>query len=202
MSKKMKWVLVGALGLVLAVGTAWSYKQAEDQGDPGPGPMRAQGPEAMPMLDDPSLREQLGLTEEQVSKLRGLGFEAAKAGLRARSEMMLKRLELEELLQGDEPDRAALDKKIRELADTQYALLKNQTDHRLAFRQVLTPEQRTKARTLLRQHMRQRMMERGGMMRGPQGRGFRPGRGAGPGGGIGPGPDSDLNLEPEEPALD
>lgn len=204
--RKAKWVLIPALGLVLTAGAAWSFGQApdpDDQGGPPQGEMR--GPEGMPgmrgrmpMSGGPSLREQLGLNDEQASKLRSLGLDAAKTGLRARSEMMIKRMELNELLEADEPNRAAIDQKIRELSDAQHAMLKSRIENRLAMHQVLTPEQRAKARTLLRQHMRQRMFHRRGM-RGRGGRGFRPDRGFGPRSGFGPGDDFGPEFGPPPP---
>jgi len=123
------------------------------------------------------LAEELGLTEEQQTQLRALHFESAKSGLQTRTNLALRRLELEELLQQDEPNAAELDKRIRALTDAQGAATRQRIEHRMAFRRVLTPEQRAKLRTVVRHHMRQRVMrfrEGGGMrMRGPGGEGFQ-----------------------------
>ncbi len=124
------------------------------------------GHRGMGML--PALREELGLTEEQQSKLRSLGFDAAKSGLRAHTDLQIRRMELEELLQQDTPDKVDLDKRIKALTDAQTAMTRQRIEHRLAFRNVLTPEQRTKMRNLMAQRM-----ERGRGMkwqeRGPEG---------------------------------
>lgn len=190
MRTKAHWILFPALGLALALGTAWSLgfagtpQNADD--DPMPGMM------GMPMPSPPSWQEQLGLTEEQMTKLRALHFENAKSGLRARSDVLLKRLELEELLQADEPDKAALDQKLRALSDARAVLLRQQIENRLAVRRLLTPEQRTKLRQLLmqRRHLRMQGRQRpfaGPSLGGPRGRGF------------GPSSDLDFDLEPETP---
>lgn len=186
MRRKAEWFLISALGVVLVAGTAWSLGVPEDTDEQGgPPPAGFRGREPTPgMMPDWGLEEQLGLSDEQVSKLRALGRDAAKAGIRTRSELAIQRMELEELLEADEPDRAAIDRKLRQLSEVRDALQRVRIEHRLAFRQVLTPEQRTKARTLLRQRLHKRFQERGPMRHhGPRGRsGFGAGPGFGPGG--------------------
>lgn len=118
---------------------------------------------------DPAMREELGLTEEQQSKLRSLGFDAAKSGLRAHTDLAIRRMELEELLQQDAPDKAELDKRIKALTDAQTAMTRQRIEHRLAFRNVLTPEQRTKLRGLMEKRMAQRGRGMRWQERGQQG---------------------------------
>ncbi len=125
------------------------------------------------------LAEDLGLTGEQQTKLRALHFESAKSRLQTRTNLQLRRLELQELLEQDEPNQTELDKRIRALTDAQGAATRRHIENRMAFRRVLTPEQRTKLRSTARQHMRHRMMRfrEGGehrmRMRGPGGEGFQ-----------------------------
>ncbi|MBI2956733.1 MAG: periplasmic heavy metal sensor [Acidobacteria bacterium] len=179
MSAKQKWTVL-AVALLMTLGTAWAYVDETDELDKDQGPAMAgpRGPRPGPGM----LREMLGLTDEQVSQLRALGFKAAKGGLEARTQLQLRRLELEELLQQDEPDRALLEQKIRALAEAQQALLRHRIEQRLAFRQVLTPEQRAKFRGLMAErmhHWRGFGRQHGGFGYGP-GRGFRRGPGFGP----------------------
>lgn len=184
MRRKAQWFLIAALGVVLVAGTAWSLGVPEDTDEQGGPPPAGFGGLLQGMMPDWGLEEQLGLTDEQASKLRALGRDAAKTGIRTRSELTIQRMELEELLEADEPDRASIDRKLRELSAARDALQRARIEHRLAFRQVLTPEQRTKARTLLRQRLHRRFQERGPMRHhGPRGRGgFGAGPGFGPGG--------------------
>ncbi len=191
MKPKAMWIFAVVLGATLLAGTAWSQGFGRD-GERGPG-WRGRHGDGMRMLDNPALQEQLGLTEEQTERLRALRSDAAKSGIRTRAESRIKRLELRELLQAEEPNRALIEKKVRELSDASYAAQMQRIDQRLAFRSVLTPDQREKMRNLRRQ-FRQR---RGGRGFGSGPRRFGPHRrGSGPGRGMEPAP------EPEEPPLD
>ena len=191
MKPKAMWIFAVVLGATLLAGTAWSQGFGRD-GERGPGWKGRHGGE-MRMLGNPEMREHLGLTEEQTEQLRALRSDAAKSGIRTRAELTIKQMELRELLQAEEPDRALIEKKVRELSDARYAAQMQRIDQRLAFRSVLTPDQREKMRNLRRQ-FRQR---RGGRGFGSGPRRFGPRqRGSGPGRGMEPAP------EPEEPPLD
>jgi Spy/CpxP family protein refolding chaperone len=131
-------------------------------------------------VHDPALRERLGLTSEQVAKIEAQSSAFAKTRVRGRADLEVKRMELGELLHADKPDRAAIDRKLRELHDAEFALHKADVDHQLGMRDVLTPEQRTKLEELRAERMRafrDDRMGRPGMGRGP---GMRRGPGFGP----------------------
>ena len=51
------------------------------------------------------------------------------------------RVEMKELVQADNPDRNAIEKKMREVSDLQYQLKVNGLDHQFAVKGILTPEQ-------------------------------------------------------------
>jgi Spy/CpxP family protein refolding chaperone len=206
-----KLILAMALVVALATGTAWSLSAVAQEEGEKPWPRRGMRGQAGP----PDMQEALGLTDEQVSELKALRFEAAKSRIQTRSEVQLKRLELRELMQAEEPNLAAIDNTLRDLSDAQHATLKNHVEQRLAMRQILTPEQLKKMDGMKRRFRQHRMGQRGFGRRGPQGRrggfGFGPG---GPGrsdrGGFGPGafdpgefgPEFEPELEPAlEPAL-
>ncbi len=192
--KSWRILILGGLAAVLALATVGAALSQE--GPPAP-PAAPEPPfwmeadvadEVGPMIDDPQLQEQLGLTNEQREKLRAIGRDAMKKSIQNRAALHVKQMELNELLEADTPDRAAVDKKLREITDLQATMLRSRVDTRLAFAGTLTPEQRTKLRTLARQRMRGRMMSRrwgreGFGMRGPRfgQRGFR-----GPGYRLGP----------------
>lgn len=92
------------------------------------------------------LQEELGLTDDQRTKLRQQAAEGRKAAVRTRADLEIKQMELHELMAADSPDRAQIDRKLRELADLRYAMQKSHVDQRLAFQQLLTAEQRAKLR--------------------------------------------------------
>jgi Spy/CpxP family protein refolding chaperone len=111
------------------------------------------------------MREKLGITAEQAAKIRLQTFEFRKAQIRTRADLQVKRLELHELLAADNPERAAIDKKLEEISAAQLAQRKSEVDYRLNMRNTLTSEQRQKL-----QHMKEEFRHRGPEGRGPQGR--------------------------------
>lgn len=126
------------------------------------------------MLRDSAMRERLGFTSEQAARIRSQESGFAKARIRQHSDLRVKQMELNELTAADKPDRAAIDKKLREVQEARFASEKAGIDHRLAMREMITPEQR--------QNMQQMLRERGGSELGPrrgpgQGSQFGPGRG-------------------------
>jgi Spy/CpxP family protein refolding chaperone len=110
------------------------------------------------------MREKLGITAEQTAKIRLQTSEFRKAQIRGRADLEVKRLELNELLAADNPDRAAINKKLEEISAVQLARRKSEVDYRLKMRDALTSEQRQKL-----QHMREEFRHRGPEGRGPQG---------------------------------
>ena len=125
------------------------------------------------MLFSERARRQLGLSEEQSSRLRQLSLEARKSAIRRRADLETKQLELEELLGAAEPDRAAIDRTVQEMGALHAARMKAGIDQRLNFQDVLTPEQRDKLREFREQGFRGR---RSGREAGKWKHGDRPGR--------------------------
>jgi len=133
----------------------------------GPGMGPGMGPGGAPglarVVNNPSMRQQLGITDEQVAKFHQQQEDFQKAGIQNRATMQVKRMELNDLLRADKPDRAAIDRKLAEVNAMQAASEKANIDHLLATRSLLTPEQQAK--------LKQMMQNRPGM--GPGGRGGR-----------------------------
>jgi Spy/CpxP family protein refolding chaperone len=117
------------------------------------------------LLKDPALRERLGFTAEQAAKIEAQENAFAKSRVRQHADLRLKHMELRELMESEKPDRAAIDRKLRELQDARTVAHKTAIDHRLAMRELITPEQRDR----LREIMRERWMGHGGPGRGPRG---------------------------------
>jgi Spy/CpxP family protein refolding chaperone len=112
------------------------------------------------------MREKLGITAEQAAKIHLQTSEFRKAQIRSRADLQVKRLELNELLAADNPDRAAINKKLEEISAAQLARRKSEVDYRLKMRDALTSEQRQKL-----QQMREEFRHRSPEGRGPQGPG-------------------------------
>ena len=122
------------------------------------------------LVNDPAVRERLGITPEQAAKIRQqiTGFRIAR--IRSRADLQVKRVQLHELLAADTPDRAAIDRKLEEISAARLAQEKAAVDFRLAMRSALTPEQRQKLRQMREEIFHGRDGERGGP------RGMRPPR--------------------------
>ncbi len=132
--------------------------------------MREHAPHGLAgLVSDPRVRERLGITPEQASKIRQQELNFRKVQIRNRAELEVKWIELTELLAADKPDRAVIDKKLREISDTRFASEKSRIDHRLAMQEALTPEQREKLKQMFSE-FRRPFAERGPSGYGPGGR--------------------------------
>jgi len=120
-------------------------------------------------IHDPKLREQLGITPEQVTKIRQEMLSFEKTEIMARADLQVKRLELHSLLEAETPDRPAIEKSLREANAAQFVLEKAAIDHQLDVRELLTPEQRQKL-----EKMRAEMPHPGAGPGGPGGMMMRP----------------------------
>ena len=174
---------LGALLILAMAGTAeMLFGQAPDPAPPEPPASLGPSDDLGSLADQPRVREKLGLTDAQAEQLRALGREAIKNAIRNRADLVVKRIELQELLEADAPDRAQIGKKLKEINDFHYALLKSRVETRLGVAKVLTPDQRRKLRSLVGAHLRERSGRFGWRGFGPRGFGHRP-----PGaGGFGP----------------
>ncbi|MGB7280998.1 MAG: periplasmic heavy metal sensor [Candidatus Acidiferrum sp.] len=125
------------------------------------------------LLNDPAVRQQVGITEEQVAAIRKQASDFRKAEIRDRADLQVKRIDLRDLLAAEKPDRAAINAKLQEISTAQLAVAKSRIDFRLNMRDAITPAQREKLRQLMSDRWQR---GRGPGRRGPQGTGRR-GRG-------------------------
>lgn len=126
------------------------------------------------LLNDPSVRQQVGITDEQAATIRKQELDFRKTEIRGRADLDVKRIDLKDLLAADKPDRAAINAKLQEISAAQLSLQKSTIDYRLTMRDAITPAQRDK----LRQVMRDRWQRGGGPGRaGRQGGGRSGSRG-------------------------
>jgi Spy/CpxP family protein refolding chaperone len=126
------------------------------------------------LLNDPSIRQQVGITDEQAATIRKQESDFRKTEIRGRADLDVKRIDLKDLLAADKPDRAAINAKLQEISAAQLSLQKSSIDYRLSMRDAITPAQRDK----LRQVMRDRWQRGGGPGRaGRQGGGRSGSRG-------------------------
>jgi Spy/CpxP family protein refolding chaperone len=119
------------------------------------------------LVSNPSVRERLGITPEQAQKIHTQTSDFRITQIRNRADLQVKRLELADMISSDNPDRAAIDKKLQEISVVRLAGEKSAIDFRLDMRTALTPDQQQKL-----QQMRQDFIHRDGFgHRGPGGPG-------------------------------
>jgi Spy/CpxP family protein refolding chaperone len=132
------------------------------------------------LLNDPDVRQQLGISPEQAAKIKQQQSDFRKAEVRNRADLEIKRMDLHDLVSAEKPDRSAIDRKLQEVGAAQLALEKSAIDHRLTMREMLTPEQRQKLQQMMRREPQPPTPMRGGSApHGMQG-GGRGGRGTVP----------------------
>jgi len=138
------------------------------------------------LLNDPAIREKVGITAEQVGAIRKQESDFRKTEIRDRADLAVKRVDFRDLLEAEKPDRAAIDSKLQEISTARLALEKSAIHYRLAMREAIAPEQRQK----LQQIMSERFRRDGGPGRSGQ-------RGAGRRGQPGQAPAPDAQAQPK-----
>jgi Spy/CpxP family protein refolding chaperone len=150
----------------------WGHRQdgfggGERMGERGFGRERGESG-LVRLLNDPAIREKVGITAEQAGMIRKQESDFRKAEIRDRADLEVKRVDLKDLLEADKPDRAAIDSKLQEISNARLTLEKSAIHYRLTMREAITPEQREK----LHQLMSERWRHGGGPARpGPRGEG-------------------------------
>ncbi len=103
----------------------------------------------MALLDNDRFKASLNLTDPQVNRLRQIALEEQKSRVKGRAEMAVRGIELRELLHADQPDREAVMKKVQEISDLRAQMMKQKVEVLLSAKNVLTPEQQRKMRSIL-----------------------------------------------------
>jgi Spy/CpxP family protein refolding chaperone len=85
--------------------------------------------------------DRLNLTADQEKQLAKLRLDSQKKMARIQSGIRLLQLDIKELWMNEKPDRAAIEKKMREISDLRHQAKVNQLDRHFAVMGVLTPEQ-------------------------------------------------------------
>jgi Spy/CpxP family protein refolding chaperone len=144
----MKPVVV-LMALVLAGGTAMGQPSSNR-------PMMGRGSQGE-MGGHMAMMQKLNLTDEQQAQIRKLHVDFQKKEIQNEAKIRLARLDLSQMMLLDKPDRAAIEKTIREIGSIQTDTKLARVDQMLAVRNLLTPEQL--------KTMKQNMMNRMGTMR-------------------------------------
>jgi Spy/CpxP family protein refolding chaperone len=139
-------------------------------------------------------QKEIGLSEEQVAKIKAMQLELDKTRIRTEAEIQIAERELHEMIRDDKADLAAIEAKLRQGANLEVGLRLAAVKTRREAMALLTPEQREKEKAehekMMKKMGEHRMGEMEGMEHG-MGRGTQPGGGHG-----GPKP----GMEPSGPA--
>jgi Spy/CpxP family protein refolding chaperone len=95
------------------------------------------------------LVREIGLTGEQVEQILGILLDFRKTRIRLTSEMQIVQIDLQKMLMQDTVDKKKVEQQVRDLSRMQGDLNLAGAQAVLAARDVLTPEQRRKAVSLL-----------------------------------------------------
>ncbi len=116
-----------ALGLLAAAGVAGKVA-AQDASEPR-------------HRDREAWRTELGLSDEQVAAIRELRTQQKKDEVKRRTDAHSARLELDQALQAEPLDEAAVGARVKALADVEAAGARSRAESRLALRRLVTAEQ-------------------------------------------------------------
>jgi Spy/CpxP family protein refolding chaperone len=123
-------------------------------------------------------QKEIGLSEEQVGKIKSLQLELDKTRIRTEAEIQVAERELHELVRDEKADLAAIEAKLRQGAELEVGLRLTAVKTRRAAMALLTPEQREKEKAEHEKMMKKRgehqMGEKKGMEPG-MGQGMKPG---------------------------
>ena len=95
--------------------------------------------------------DELGLSDDQMEKLKTLRFETAKKTVAERSEVQIAGIELHELMQKDDFDESAIKKQIEKIGRLKTNMMLTRVDKKLAVKNVLTDEQENMLKELRRE---------------------------------------------------
>jgi Spy/CpxP family protein refolding chaperone len=147
-----RWFIVGS---VLLLGALWFglRGQAQEWREWGRG-FRGQehhrmGPRLIALLENDRVKAELGLTDQQVDRLRQIILNAQKSAIKTRANMAVSGIELRELLLAEKPDRDAVMKKVREISKQREEMMQQHAEALLDAKTVLTPEQQKKIRSFI-----------------------------------------------------
>lgn len=134
-SKRRHWSAgVMAAALLSLAGVSWAQP-------PWGGPGRGPGPHGWCGGDMLWLKEMLGLTDEQVSKIESLRSEFLKEAIDLDAQIQKKRLELGDLFRDPQAKQEKIEAVQKELNSLTAQKHEKAQDYRLKARGVLTPEQ-------------------------------------------------------------
>lgn len=103
-------------------------------------------------MDQGGMPEELNLTKEQTDKIKKIRSAAKKQNIPLKSDIELKEIELRDLMDNDNPDKAAVAAKIKEIDALRTQIKINRMNARIDCHNILTKEQKEKMEQWRGQH--------------------------------------------------
>jgi Spy/CpxP family protein refolding chaperone len=106
--------------------------------------------------------EKLNLTDEQKKDIENIHFTGEKQSIALKAKVETLHLELRQLLKADSPDKSAIEKKIREIADQKIQMHMTKLDSWFAINKLLNSDQQKEWKKVLARspEMMEKMIKR------------------------------------------
>ncbi len=147
-----------AVVMMVMVGTL-VFAQNQGGMGKGMGPRDGTGP----MHERQDMMAKLNLSEDQQAQMHKMRLDLQKKQTALQAKVRIARLEMQELYAAANPDKAAIEKKMKEVSDLQYQEKLAMLDHQFSVKAMLNPEQQKIWKKHLQRTghgMRERVMER------------------------------------------
>jgi Spy/CpxP family protein refolding chaperone len=128
-----------------------------------------EGMEHYGSLSPLAMKDQLGLSDDQVNQLRPLEMEYRKTLIHNEADLQVAMVDMGVLLDAKQPDRAAIARKVDEIGQLQKDMMLYRVDAFLKLKETLTHEQYEDFRARLRAHMEGMTHHDGDIPKGPKG---------------------------------
>ena len=135
--------------LFMAAMATLAFAQPEPGMGMGKGP--GHGDSERPMHGRKELMAKLKLTDDQEAQMQKMRIDLEKKQTALQAKIRIARLEMQELFSAANPDKATIEKKIKEVSDLQYQEKLNGLDHLFSVKAILSPEQQK----IWKDHMKQ-----------------------------------------------
>jgi len=180
-------LLIGMAAMVLAFGgqSSWAdepHGEAKEQGkgygEHGGGMKGRHGGAGHFLRHLLMHQKEIGLSDEQVGKIKALQLELDKTRIRTEAEIQVAEREMHELIRDEKAELAAIEAKLKQGADLEVGLRLAAVKTRRDAMALLTPEQREKERAEHDKMMKMRGEHRKGEKKGMEhgmGQGMKPG---------------------------
>lgn len=109
------------------------------------------------------MKDKLGLSDEQVNRLKALKSEAKKQKIRIKADIEILQIELYDLLHKDEVDVKAVDAKIEEIGERKTEMYKASIHAKLDAQNILTPKQLKEYKRIKKEERYKRHMQEKGI---------------------------------------